>query len=198
MSSAQRRGLKGMAKLIYHVQSSLDGYINDGDGNFDWARPDEEIHSFVNDLWRPTGTYLLGRRMYEVLRYWDDPPGLDEAPAFIQDFAAIWRDSDKIVYSRSLQSASTARTRIAPPVDPEAVARVKDAASDGELGIGGPTVAAVALRAGLVDELHQTIYPVVVGSGTQWLPRDLRLDLELFMERRFSNGAVHLGYRVKN
>ena len=186
-----------MSKLTYHVQSSLDGFINDEDGNFDWARPDEEIHTFVNELWRPTGTYLLGRRMYEVLRYWDDPPDLAEQPQFIQDFAAIWQDSDKIVYSRSLDSVSTARTRIAPPLDPDSVARLKQSA-DRDLGIGGPTIAADALRAGLVDELHQTIYPVLVGGGTHWLPRDLRLDLELFDERRFSNGAVHLSYRVRD
>jgi dihydrofolate reductase len=186
-----------MAKLIYHAMTSLDGYVNDEGGDFGWARPDEEIHSYVNDLHRQVGTHLLGRRMYAVMRYWDDPPDLDEQAAYIQDFAALWRDSDKIVYSRSLESATTARTRIAPPLDPQAVARLKQT-DNGDLSIAGPTIAAAALRAGLVDELHQTIYPVVVGGGTHWLPRDLRLDLELFEERHFAAGAVHLGFRARD
>ena len=185
-----------MAKLIYHAITSLDGYVSDEEGKWDWSAPDEEVHTFVNDLERPIGTYLLGRRMYEVLRYWDDPPNLAEQPAFIQDYAAIWKDADKVVYSRSLDSVSTARTRIAPPLDPESVARLKEAANR-DLSIGGPTIAAEALRAGLVDEIHQTLHPVVVGGGTYWLPRDVRLDLELFEERRFSGGAVHLGYRLR-
>ena len=184
-----------MAKLIYAIQTSLDGYVNDEEGEFGWARPDAEVHSFFNELERPTGTNLYGRRMYEVMRYWQDPPGLAEAPPHIREFAEIWKAADKVVYSRSLDSVSTQRTRLERDFDPESIRRLKESAA-ADLSIGGPTLAAEALRAGLVDELHQVIYPVVVGGGTSWLPDGLSLELEPLDERRFSGGAVHLHYRT--
>jgi dihydrofolate reductase len=186
-----------MAKLLYSTQTSLDGYINDEDGNFDWARPTEEIHTFFNDLERPIGTNLYGRRMYETMRYWQDPPDLDSQADYIRDYAEIWQGADKVVYSSSLDSASTPRTRIERDFDPEAVREMKSGA-DTNLSLGGSTLAAEALRAGLVDELHQVLYPVVVGGGTPWLPDGIHLELELLDEGRFANGAVHLHYRVKS
>jgi dihydrofolate reductase len=185
-----------MAKLIYAAITSLDGYVNDEDGNFGWAKPDEEVHSFVNELERPIGTYLYGRRMYEVLRYWEDPDDLDAQPSYIQDYAGIWQAADKVVYSSSLESPSTARTRIEREFDPAAVGRMKEGAG-ADLSVGGPTLAAEALRAGLVDELHQFLNPVVVGGGTAWLPAGLRLELELLDERRFAGGVVHLHHRTR-
>jgi dihydrofolate reductase len=185
-----------MAKLLYSAITSLDGYVADGDGNFGWAQPDAEVHSFVNELERPTGTYLLGRRMYEVLRYWDAPPDLAEQEPYIREFAEIWQDSDKIVYSSSLEAATSARTRVERSFDAPAVSRMKETAK-ADLSVGGPTLAAEALRAGLVDELHQFLNPVVVGGGTTWLPPGLHLELELLDERRFKAGVVHLHYRTK-
>jgi dihydrofolate reductase len=183
-----------LAKLIYAAITSLDGYVSDEEGGWAWARPDEEVHSFVNDLTRAQGTYLLGRRMYEVLRFWEDPD-LGGQPPAVREYAEIWRNSDKIVYSTSLEGAPTARTRIDRRFDPAAVRQLKeDAAAD--LSVGGPTLAAEALRADLVDELHQFLYPVIVGGGTYWLPDGLRLDLELLDERRFSAGVVHLHYAL--
>jgi dihydrofolate reductase len=186
-----------MARLIYVEQTSLDGYVNDESGDFSWARPDAEVHSFVNELSRGTGTYLLGRRMFEVLSYWEDPPDLAEQPSHIREYAEVWRDTDKIVYSSSLESAPTARTRVEREFDPDVVRALKET-SAADLSIGGPNLAAEALRAGLVDELHQLLYPVIVGGGTAWLPDHLRLELELLAERRFAGGAVHLHYRVRN
>jgi dihydrofolate reductase len=185
-----------MAKIIYSAATSLDGYINDEEGKFDWAKPDEEVHTFFNELERPVGTHLYGRRMYDVMRYWQDPEDLESQAPYIRDFARIWQDADKVVYSRTLESASTPQTRIEAEFDPDAVRRMKEA-SDADLSIGGPGLAAEALRAGLVDELHQVLHPVIVGGGTSWLPDALRLDLELLGERRFSMGAVHLHYRTK-
>jgi dihydrofolate reductase len=182
-----------MAKLIYSTQTSLDGYINDEQEEFGWARPSEEVHTFFNELERPVGTYLYGRRMYETMRYWQDPPDLDAQAQYIRDYAGIWQGSDKVVYSRTLGSASTPRTRIESEFDPETVREMKESA-DADLGVGGSGLAAEALRAGLVDELHQVVYPVIVGGGTHWLPDRLRLDLELLAERRFASGAVHLHY----
>jgi dihydrofolate reductase len=175
---------------------SLDGYVADREGNFDWAAPDEEVHAFVNDLERPVGTYLLGRRMYEVLAYWEKPPGLADQPPVIQDFAAIWGSADKVVYSRTLEKATTARTRIEREFDPEAVSRMKAEASR-DITVGGPHLAAAAMRAGLVDEYHFIVYPVVVGGGNRALPDDVHLELVLVDERRFGGGAVHLQYRSK-
>jgi dihydrofolate reductase len=183
-----------MAKLIYSAISSLDGYVADEDGNFDWGEPDEEVHAFVNDLARPVGTYLYGRRMYEVMLAWETM-NLAGQPPFIQDFAEIWRAADKIVYSKTLETESSARTRIERAFDPEAVRQLK-AAAGRDLAVGGPELAAQAFEAGLVDECHLFLAPIVVGGGTQSLPDDVRLQLELLDERRFGNGMVHLRYRI--
>ena len=186
-----------MAKLIYSAITSLDGYINDEDGNFDWAAPDEEVHRFVNDLARPVGTYLLGRRMYDTLAVWETmPTGGDQSPA-MGDFAGIWRAADKVVYSRTLETVTTARTRIERDFDPEAVRRLK-ASADADLAVGGPGLAANAFRAGLVDECQLFLSPVVVGGGTPSLPDKVRLELELLDERRFGNGVVYLDYRTRS
>ena len=181
-----------MAKLIYSVITSLDGYVADEEGNFDWAEPDEEVHTFVNDLERPVGTYLYGRGMYEVMRAWETM-GLADEPPFIQDFAEIWRAADKIVYSRTLETLSTARTRIERDFDPEAVRQLK-AGAEGDISVGGPLVAAHAIKAGLVDEVHLFLAPVIVGGGKRALPDKVRLQLELLGERRFGNGMVHVNY----
>jgi dihydrofolate reductase len=185
-----------MASLIYSMIASLDGYIADEDGKFDWAEPDEEVHTFINDLARPVGTYLLGRRMYEVLAYWDDPPALDEQPSFVQEFAGIWRAADKVVYSRTLETARTARTRIARDFDAEAIRQLK-AQADHDVTVGGPDLAAQAIRAGLVDDYQLFVMPVVVGAGKRALPRNGRIELELVDERRFRNGTVFLRYRTR-
>jgi dihydrofolate reductase len=185
-----------MASLIYSAIASLDGYIADEDGNFDWAEPDEEVHSFINDVERSVGTHLLGRRMYEVLAYWDDPPDLEEQASFVQEFAAIWQAADKVVFSRTLETAGTGRTRIEREFDLEAVRQLK-AQSDRDLAIGGPDLAAQAIRAGLVDDYQMFVMPVVVGAGKQAWPRDVRLELELLDERRFRNGTVFLHYRTR-
>jgi dihydrofolate reductase len=184
-----------VAKLIYSAITSLDGYVADEDGNFDWAAPDEEVHSFVNDLERPVGTYLYGRRMYETMLAWETM-SLDDQPAVVRDFAAIWRAADKIVYSRTLEAASSARTRIERDFDPEVVRQLK-AAAERDITVGGPDLAAQAIKAGLVDEYHLFVAPVVVGGGTQALPTNVRLELELLDERRFGNGMVHLHYRTR-
>jgi dihydrofolate reductase len=185
-----------MASLIYSTIASLDGYIADEEGKFDWAAPDEEVHTLINDLHRPVGTYLLGRRMYEVFAYWDDPPSLDEQPSIVQEFTEIWQAADKVVYSKTLETARTARTRIERGFDPEAVRQLQ-AQSDRDLSIGGPELAAQAIKAGLVDEYQLFVVPVIVGAGTQALPCDARIDLELVDERRFRNGTVFLHYRTR-
>jgi dihydrofolate reductase len=184
-----------MAKLIYSAITSLDGYVADEDGKFDWAEPDEEVHAFVNDLARPVGTYLYGRRMYEVMLAWETISLADQPPS-IQDFAAIWREADKIVYSRTLETVAGARTRIERDFDPEAVGRLK-AEAGRDLAVGGPELAAHAFRAGLVDECHLFVAPIVVGGGTRSLPDQVQLKLELLDERRFGNGMVHLRYRAR-
>jgi dihydrofolate reductase len=185
-----------MAKLTYSVITSLDGYVNDEDGNFDWAAPDEEVHRFVNDLERPVGTYLYGRRMYEVMIGWETDPGIAAQSPVARDFAQLWQAADKIVYSRTLETPSTARTRIERAFDPEAVRRLKASAA-ADLTVGGPGLAARALEAGLVDELHLFLAPIVVGGGTPWLPDNLRVALDLRDERRFGGGMVHLNYRTR-
>ena len=185
-----------MGKLIYSAITSLDGYVADEGGSFDWAEPDEEVHTFMNDLVRPIGTHLYGRRMYEVLVYWETAHTLADQPPFVLDFAAIWQTADKIVYSRTLETVSSARTRIERAFDPEAVRRLK-AAAGRDVSVGGPELAAQAIKAGLVDEYHLFVTPVVVGGGKQWLPDDVRVELELLDERRFGNGVVHLHYRAK-
>jgi dihydrofolate reductase len=186
-----------MAKLIYYAISSLDGYIEDSDGKFDWAEPDEEVHAFVNDLVRPVGTYLFGRRMYETLVFWERPPDLAAQPRVVQDFAEIWQRAEKIVYSKTLQTASSARTRIEREFNPEAVRHLK-ATAGGDLAVGGPKLAAQAMEAGLVDEYHLFVVPVVVGGGKRSLPaRNVRVNLELMDEHRFRGGTVYLNYRAR-
>jgi len=184
-----------MASLIYSTTASLDGYIADEDGKFDWAEPDEEVHTYVNDLERQVGTYLYGRRMYEVLVAWETLDLADQPP-YIRDYAEIWRGSDKIVYSTKLQTASSASTRIERAFDPEAIRQLK-AQSDRDVTVGGPDLAAQAIRAGLVDDYQMFVVPVVVGAGKQSLPRDGRIELELLDERRFRNGTVFLHYRTR-
>jgi dihydrofolate reductase len=185
-----------MAKLIYSAITSLDGYAADEDGNFDWAAPDKEVHSFVNNLERPIGTYLYGRRMYETMVYWETAHTLADQPPFMQDFAEIWQAADKIVYSKTLETPSSARTRIERDFDPAAVRRLK-ASARRDLTVGGPELAAQAIDAGLVDEFHLFLTPILVGGGKQSLPNDVRLKLELLDERSFGNGVVHLHYRMK-
>jgi dihydrofolate reductase len=185
-----------MAKLIYSAIASLDGYIADERGNFDWAAPDEEVHSFINDLERPVGTYLYGRRMYEVMAPWESDPNLTTGSPVTREFAAIWQAADKIVYSRTLETADTARTRIERDFDPDAVRRLK-ASAERDLTVGGPHLAAQALQAGLVDECQLFLAPMIVGGGNQALPNHLRLPLELLDERRFGSGMVYLRYRTR-
>ena len=168
----------------------------DEDGKFDWAAPDEEVHAFVNDLERPVGTYLYGRRMYEVMVAWETPHTLADQSPVTQDFAEIWQAADKIVYSKTLESVSSARTRIERDFDPEAVRQMK-ATAGRDISVGGPDLAAQAIKAGLVDECHLFVTPIVVGGGRQSLPNDVRLELELLDERRFGSGVVYLRYRTR-
>jgi dihydrofolate reductase len=183
-----------MAKLIYSMLMSLDGYIADEDGNFDWAEPDPEVHAFINELDREVGTYLLGRRMYDVLVYWERIP-IEDEPPYIRDFADIWKATDKVVYSRTLDAPSSERTRIERDFDPEGVRQMKESAGQ-DLSVSGPVLAAQAIRAGLVDELRFFLAPVVVGGGKLALPRDVSVPLELIEERRFGRGMVYLRYRT--
>ena len=185
-----------MAKLIYAAITSLDGYVEDEGGRFDWAMPDEEVHAFVNDLERPIGTYLYGRRMYETMVFWETASEhrADE-PAVFWDYAEIWRAAEKIVYSRTLQAVSSARTRIEREFEPDAVRQLKQA-SGPDIAVGGATLAGQAIGAGLVDECHLFLCPIVVGGGKRALPGSVRAQLELLDERRFKNGVVQLHYRV--
>jgi dihydrofolate reductase len=184
-----------MAKLIYSAITSLDGYVADEEGNFDWAAPDEEVHRFVNDLERRVGTYLYGRRMYEVMVAWETMDSRADQPPIIDDFTKIWQAADKIVYSKTLETVSSARTRIERDFDAEAVRQLK-ASSERDITVGGPELAAQAIRAGLVDEFQLFVTPVVVGGGKKALPDDAHLKLELLDERRFGSGVVHLHYRT--
>jgi dihydrofolate reductase len=184
-----------VAKLIYFAITSLDGYVADEDGNFDWAVPDEEVHAFINDLARPVGTYLYGRRMYETMVGWETDPTLADRSPLLRDFAEIWQAADKIVYSKTLEAVDTARTRIERDFDPEAVRQMR-ALAGRDLIVGGPELAGQAFEAGLVDEMHQFVVPMVVGGGKRSLPDDVRLKLELLDERRFGNGMVYLHYRT--
>jgi dihydrofolate reductase len=183
-----------MAKLIYSAIASLDGYVADEDGKFDWAEPDEEVHTFVNDLERPVGTYLYGRRLYEVMVAWETLDTADQPPV-MRDFAQIWQAADKVVYSKTLEKATTARTRIERDFDPVAVGQMKTAA-ERDLMVGGPDLGSQAIAAGLVDEFHLFLTPIVVGGGKQSLPDGVRVGLELLDERRFGNGVVYLNYRA--
>jgi dihydrofolate reductase len=185
-----------MAKLIYSAISSLDGYIADEDGNFDWAVPDEEVQGFINDLERPVGTYLYGRRMYETMVGWETDPTLAGQSPLMRDFAEIWQAADKVVYSKTLETVSTTRTRLEREFDPEAVRQMK-ASAGRDISVSGPDLAAQAFRAALVDECYLIVTPIVVGGGKRSLPNDVRLKLELLDERRFDNGMVYLHYRTR-
>jgi dihydrofolate reductase len=184
-----------VAKLIYSAIASLDGYIADEDGNFDWAVPDHEVHGFINDLERSIGVYLYGRRMYEVMVGWETDPTLAEQSPVMRDFAELWQAADKVVYSTTLEKPSTARTRIERAFAPSAVRELK-ASAERDITVGGPELAAHAFRGGLVDECLLFVTPIVVGGGKQALPDNVRLPLELRDVRRFGNGMVYLRYRT--
>ena len=185
-----------MAHLIYSAISSLDGYIEDADGNFDWAMPDEKVHRFINDLERTVGTYLYGRRMYETMMIWETDPDLAADSPLTQDFAEIWQAADKIVYSKTLAAARTRNTQIERNFDPEAIQQLKKT-SQHDIAIGGPELAAHAFRSGLIDECHLFITPIMVGGGKQSLPEDVRLEVELLEEHCFGNDTVFLRYRTR-
>jgi len=178
--------------LIYSAIASLDGYVEDEHGTFDWAAPDEEVHAFVNDLERPVGTYLYGRRMYETMVFWETASNLT---AVTQDYADIWRAAEKIVYSRTLGTPSSTRTRIERDFDAETIGRFKRS-SDHDISIGGAELAGKAIEAGLVDECHLFLCPIIVGAGKPALPSGVRAQLELLAEGRFRSGVVHLHYRI--
>jgi dihydrofolate reductase len=186
-----------MGKLRYTAIASLDGFVADTGGNFDWAAPDEEVHRFVNDLERPIGTHLYGRRMYEVMWFWDTPDAVEDQPDTMREYAAIWRDADKVVFSRQLDDVSTPKTTLHHKFDPELVRAMK-ASSERDLSIGGPTIAAEAIAAGLVDEIALIWVPHIVGGGTSAFPRGARVDLDLADERGFAGGAVYVSYRVNH
>jgi dihydrofolate reductase len=184
-----------MSRLIYFTIQSLDGYIEDADGHFGWAEPDAEVHQFANDLLRPVGTYLYGRRMYETMAVWETDPALAAHSPITRDFAKIWQAADKIVYSTTLFGPVTARTHIERSFDPDAVRELKASAGH-DLSIGGADLAAQALRAGLVDQLDMVLAPAVVGGGKRAIPDGVRLGLELVDQRRFPGGMAYLSYRV--
>jgi dihydrofolate reductase len=184
-----------VAKLIYSAIASLDCYVADEEGKFDWSAPDEEVHSFVNELERPIGTYLLGRRMYEVLAYWETADAIADLPPFAHEFAEIWQAADKIVYSKTLDTVSSARTRIERDFEHEVIRQLK-ATAGRDITVGGPELAAQAIEAGLVDEFQLFVTPIVVGGGKPSLPKGVRVTLELLDERRFENGVVYLHYRL--
>jgi dihydrofolate reductase len=185
-----------MGKLVYTAIASLDGYVADESGKWEWSIPDDEVHAFVNDAGRGVGTYLMGRRMYEVLVAWEDFESFEDQRPVMRDFADVWRNADKVVYSRTLEKPSSARTRIERAFDPDAVSELK-AAADRDLEVGGPELAAQAIAAGLVDEIRLYLSPVIVGGGKPALPAGLGVDLDLLDERRFANGVVHLHYAVR-
>jgi dihydrofolate reductase len=192
------QGGKGddVGRLIYSVIASLDGYVEDTAGAVEWAAPDEEVHAFLNELERPVGTYLYGRRMYETMVFWESPPHLAERSPAVQDFAKIWQSAEKIVYSRTLPSVTRAKTRIERAFDPEAVRQLK-AAADRDLTAGGAELAAQAIEAGLVDEFQLLIVPVLVGGGKRSFPDASALvELQLLDERRFHSGTVYLRYQL--
>ena len=185
-----------MGRLIYAANISLDGYLEDEAGAFDWSEPDEAVHAFWNEHERNIGTSLYGRRMYETMRVWEGDDWLTDQPEVVREYADIWRDTDKVVYSSSLPDVSTARTRIERRFDPEAVRRLKET-SGSDLSIGGATIAVEAFRHGLVDECVLLLYPVIVGGGKPALPRGVRLDLELLDQRRFDNGVLAVHHAVR-
>lgn len=185
-----------MAKLIYVTPTSLEGYIADETGNFDWAAPDDEVHAFINDLMRPIGVYLYGRKMFQTMAVWDTPDVIPVLTPAMLDFARIWQAADKIVYSKSLETVSAPKTRLEREFDPRAVRHLK-AQLPHDVSVGGPTLAAHAIRTGLVDEYHLFVVPVMIGGGKRILPSDVRVTLDLADERRFANGTVYLRYRTR-
>jgi dihydrofolate reductase len=185
------------AKLIYIATRSLDGYIEDEQGKIDWTSPDEKVHQFVNDLARPVGTYLYGRRMYETMQVWTQLGSSESDPASVRDFAGMWRAAEKVVYSKTLKQVSTPRTRLEQTFDVDAIREMKLRAAH-DLGIGGHELAAHAFRAGLVDEMYLFVVPIIIGGGKQAFPDGVRLQLELVDERRFEgSGVLHLHYRLR-
>ncbi|MFC8191011.1 dihydrofolate reductase family protein [Cellulomonas sp. NPDC057328] len=186
-----------MGKLIYAANVSLDGYLEDEGGAFDWSEPDDEVHAFWNEHERGIGTSLYGRRMYEAMRVWETDDWLADQTDVVREYAGIWRDADKVVYSTTLQEVTTARTRIERAFEPEAVRRLKET-SAADLSVGGAALGAEAFRHGLVDECVLLVYPVLVGGGKPALPRGVRLDLELRDHRRFGNGVIHLHHAVRS
>jgi dihydrofolate reductase len=186
-----------MGKLIYSMTTSLDGFVSDPDGNFGWGGPEEEVHKFINEKFRSIGTNLYGRRMYETMVYWETAHTVPDQPPFILEYARIWQAADKIVYSTTLDEVTSARTRLERTFDPDAVRKLK-AESDLDITVEGPRLAAHAIRAGLVDEYQLFVGPAIVGGGNPFFPDGVRVDLELWDERRFSNGVVYLRYGVKD
>jgi dihydrofolate reductase len=184
-----------MANLIYSAIASLDGYIEDAQGNFGWGEPDEEVFTFLNELVRPVATYLYGRRMYETLSYWESAPTDESVPEYIREWTQLWRDAEKVVFSRTLDSVSSDRTRIEPRFDAEVIGALKAAASH-DLTIAGPNLAGQAIEAGLVDELQIFMVPLIVGGGKPWLPSGTRLQLNLLDSHSFANGFAFLRYRT--
>jgi len=184
-----------MAKLIYSVITSLDGYVEDEDGNFEWAAPDDEVHGFVNDLERSIGTYLYGRRLYETMVFWETAHTLADQPPVVLDFATLWQTADKIVYSSTLENVSSARTKIERAFEPDVVRHLKRTSAR-DLSIGGAELAAQAIATGLVDEIHLIVTPIVVGGGKPSFPQHRRIKLELLDEHRFRSGVVHLHYKT--
>jgi dihydrofolate reductase len=185
-----------MAKLIYIANTSVDGYTEDKDGKFDWTDPSEEYFRFINDLVRTTHTHLYGRRMYETMMVWETDPNLAAESPLMRDFAEVWQVADKIVYSRTLETISTRKTQLEQTFDPEAIRQLK-ATGEHDILIGGPELTAHAFRAGLIDECHLFIIPILVGGGKSALPDNVQLELELLAERRFGNGTVYLRYRTR-
>ena len=185
-----------MAKLTSTAIMSLDGYVADASEKFDWAVPDEKVHTFINDLERPIGIYLLGRRLYEVMAFWETVHDQSDYPAYVLDFARIWRSAEKIVFSKTLATVSSSNTRIERDFDPEIIRKMK-AASKRDLSVGGPNLAAQAAKAGLVDEYHFFVVPILIGGGNRFFPSDVKVKLNLADECRFDNGMVHLHYGTR-
>lgn len=185
-----------MARLIYTTNVSLDSYIEDRDGKFDWTDPSDEVFQFITNLIRSDGMHLYGRRTYENMMVWETDPGLAAQSPLYHDFAQVWQAADKIVYSRTLETASTRKTKIERIFDPEAIRQLKENAGQ-DIHIGGAELAAHAFRAGLIDECHLFIKPIILGGGKAALPHNIRLGLELLDERRFDNGEVYVRYRTK-
>ena len=186
-----------MAKLIYSAIASADGYVEDTAGGFDWAAPDDELLGLVNDLERPIGTYLFGRRMYETLLYWETAHTIPGQSSLVREFTRIWQAAEKVVFSTTLPAVSSARTRLERNFDPGLVRQLKSAAAQ-DMTVGGADLAGQAMQAGLVDELQLFLIPVVVGGGKRALPDGVRADLELLDTRRLASGAVYLNYRAKS